>query len=309
MAEPPYGVIWKDIMAGRVVPFLGAGASFVGRSPDVEWNPREPEFLPSGPELSRYLAKESSFPSQDLHDIDDLARVSSYYTIVSGRRRLRRILREKLNGEFTYGPLHQYLASIPAPLLIVSTNYDTLIEQAFQAADKHYDLVIHPSEGKDFDNAILWWRHSNKEPRIIPPNELEIDLEQTTVIYKMHGSIQRESDSWDNFVITEEDYVDFLSRMTTNTAIPSLFYKHFRTRSFLFLGYSLRDWNLRVVLKNLDRYLTRRRGGSYDEDESLPSWSIQHKPSELERTLWEKRNVNIFDMALDKFVDKLRQWK
>ena len=124
----------------------------------------------------------------------------------------------------------------------------------------------------------------------------------------MHGTVQHKTDKWDSFVITEEDYVDFLSRMTTNSAVPSLFYEHFRNRSFLFLGYSLRDWNLRIVLTNLDRYLTRQRGETGDEEEALPSWSIQRQPSELERRLWETRNVNIFDIALDEFVSKMHQW-
>ena len=34
MAEPPYGIIWNEIKEGNVVPFLGAGASFVGRPED-----------------------------------------------------------------------------------------------------------------------------------------------------------------------------------------------------------------------------------------------------------------------------------
>ncbi len=309
MAEPPYGVIWNRIKAGKVVPFLGAGASFVGRLSDVPWNPHHPQFLPSGSELSRFLAHESSFPSQDPHDIDDLAKVASYYAIVSGRRTLHERLHEVLNHEYTFGPLHTYLASVPTPLLIVSTNYDTLIEQAFHAVHKPYDLVIHPSERKDIANAVWWWLHGALEPTVVPPNELDIDLDKTTVIYKMHGTVQRETDKWDSFVITEEDYVDFLSRMTTNAAVPSLFYEHFLGRSFLFLGYSLRDWNLRVVLKNLDRYLARKRAANDDDaDAPLPSWSIQRQPSELERRLWEKRNVSIFDMTLDDFVTKMRQW-
>jgi len=309
MAEPPYGVISNRVKSGKVIPFLGAGASLVGRLSDAPWDPQRPQFLPSGRELSRFLALESTFPSQDPYDIDDLAKVASYYAIVSGRRTLHERLHEMLNYEFTFGPLHTYLAAIPAPLLIVSTNYDTLIEQAFRAANKPYDLVIHPSERKDIANAVWWWPHGASEPSVISPNELDIELDQKTVIYKMHGSIQRETEKWDSFVITEEDYVDFLSRMTTNAAVPSLFYEHFRTRSFLFLGYSLRDWNLRVVLRNLDRYLARkRRENDEDDEELLPSWSIQRQPSELERKLWEKRNVNIFDMTLDDFVTKMQQW-
>lgn len=308
MAEPPYGVIWNRIKSGKVVPFLGAGASLVGRQDGEIWDPENPRFLPSGSELSRFLAHESSFPSNDPYDVNDLAKVASYYAIISGRKPLRERLHEVLNHPFQFGPLHAYLASITTPLLIVSTNYDTLIEQAFYAAHKPYDLIVHPSERKDIANAVWWWPHGALEPQVVPPNELDIDLEKTTVIYKMHGTIQRESQDRDTFVITEEDYVDFLSRMTYNSAVPSILYEHFRTRSFLFLGYSLRDWNLRVVLKNLDRYLMRTRKAEAEEEELLPSWSIQRQPSELECRLWEKRNVNIFNMPLDDFVSRMRQW-
>ncbi|HSM71565.1 MAG TPA: SIR2 family protein [Anaerolineales bacterium] len=308
MIEPPYGVIWNRIKSGKVIPFLGAGASFVGRPVDVPWDPHDPQFLPSGRELSQFLALESSFPSQDPLDVDDLAKVSSYYAIISGRRSLRERLHEVFNYEFSCGPLHHFLAAVPAPLLIVSTNYDTFIEQAFLAVNKPYDLVIHPAERKDIANSVWWWPHGAPEPQVVPANELDIELEKTTVIYKMHGTIQHETDKWDSFVITEEDYVEFVSRMTMNAAVPSLFYEFFRIRSFLFLGYSLRDWNLRVVLRNLDRYLGQRRAGDDEDDELLPSWSIQSQPSELERRLWENRNVNIFDLKVDDFVAKIEQW-
>ena len=94
--------------------------------------------------------------------------------------------------------------------------------------------------------------------------------------------------------------------MTVSAAIPSVFYPYFRERSFLFLGYSLRDWNLRVVLKNLSKYLSKRGAGDGDEDQEH-SWAIQRNPSELERKLWEKRNVTIFNLALDEFARKMRE--
>ena len=58
-------------------------------------------------------------------------------------------------------------------------------------------------------------------------------LKKTTVIYKMHGTVYRRS-KWDNYVITEDDYVDFLSRMTGQTAVPALFMGHFATATFFF---------------------------------------------------------------------------
>jgi hypothetical protein len=303
MPEPPYGIIYSRLKAGRVIPFLGAGASLVGRPPGAVWNAKNPTFLPSGLDLAHFLADQAELPSTDERDRGDLAKVSSYYVDIAGRSTLRECLREVLNHNYQSGPLHQFLAEI-SPHLIVVTNYDTLLEQAFLAAKKPYDLLIYPADRKDIANAILWWPHGAPEPVAKKPNELDIDLEATTVIYKMHGSVVRERDQWDSFVITEEDYIEFLSRMTTNTAVPSFLYPYFRERSFLFLGYSLRDWNLRVVLRNLSKHLASRN--SDDEDE-IPSWAIQLRPSPLEQRLWLKKNVNIFDMPLDEFMQRMRE--
>jgi hypothetical protein len=308
MAEPPYGIIWNRFKAGKVVPFLGAGASLVGRTSKEAWNPNKPKFLPSGVELAHFLADEATFPSKDSRDLDDLAKVSSYYSEIAGRSALRERLREVLNYDYKYGQLHEFLTTIPTHMVIVTTNYDTLIEQAYRAAGKPYDLVIYPADRKEIANAVLWWPHGAPEPIITAPNELVIDLDNTSVIYKMHGTIIHGTDVWDNFVITEEDYVEFLSRMTTNTAVPALFFPYFRERSFLFLGYSLRDWNLRVVLRNLSKHFSSRRTVSDEKnEEALPLWAIQLNPSELEQILWEKRGVNIFNLTLNEFVTKIRE--
>ncbi len=285
-----------------MVPFLGAGASFVGRDDSTNWLKPEDEFLPNGPELAHFLADEAEFPSAVSSDKDDLSKVSSYYVDMSGRPRLRERLHDIFNRDYKYGALHQFLAQVPSPLLIVVTNYDTLLEEAFRAAKKPFDLVIYPSERKEIAGSVIWYQQGNNKPEAIAPNELDIDLKITTVIFKMHGSASRNGVSSDNYVITEEDYVDFLSRMTMQQAIPQSFFTHFRERSFLFLGYSLRDWNLRVVLKNLSRYFSDK-----DAEDQLPSWAIQHKPSELDRKLWEKRNVSIFDVTIEEFVRKITE--
>jgi hypothetical protein len=304
--EPPYGIIWNRLKSGDVVPFLGAGASFVGRTPGVEWQPDDPTFLPSGLELAHFLADEAEFPAGDPQERDDLAKVSSYYVDIAGRRVLRERLRDVLHRSYQAGPLHNFLAAINAPMVIVVTNYDTLVEQAFRAASRPYDLVTYPTDQKDIAGSILWWPHGAAQPEAKEAKYLDIDLTKTTVIYKMHGSIAAEGDRWDSFVITEEDYVEFLSRMMDNKAIPPCLTDYFRDRSFLFLGYSLRDWNLRVVLKNMSKQLVKRAVLD-DDDDQLPSWAIQYNPSELERQLWNKRKVKIFDLAIDDFVAKLQE--
>ncbi|HEY6968830.1 MAG TPA: SIR2 family protein [Candidatus Angelobacter sp.] len=300
-ANVPYEIIWGAWKRGQVIPFLGAGASFVGRPAGAKFNPRDPKFLPSGWDLSAYLATASNFPAKEDWERGDLAKVCSYYVEVQGdREELRYHLRDLLNRSYQPGPLHHFIAGIPSSQVIVVTNYDTLLEQAFLKAGKPYDLVVYPADRPDFANALLWWPHGATEPTPVEANKLDIDLTKTTVIYKMHGTIDPRTDEWDNFVITEEDYVEFLSRMTRSAAVPSSFIEYFRNRRFLFLGYSLRDWNLRVVLNSLKR-------GSSASQEGKRSWSVQLNPSELERTLWKNKNVTIYDLTLDEFTAAIEQ--
>jgi len=45
--------------AGKVIPFLGAGASLVGRPAGATWAGEQSSFLPTGGELSGLLAEET----------------------------------------------------------------------------------------------------------------------------------------------------------------------------------------------------------------------------------------------------------
>jgi hypothetical protein len=205
--------------------------------------------------------------------------------------------------------IHRYLALVDKPLLIVTTNYDDLTEKAFIEEKRPYYLVSHLTDRTDWAEAVLWWKYDpanldfgkpeSFRPDPVPPADLSrfIDLTTTTVIYKMHGTVDNYLNEWSSYVITEDDYVDFLSRMTTNTAVPAMFIKYFSERHFLFLGYGLRDWNFRVVLRDLFR---NRR------PDQRRSWAIQYQPSELEKQLWDRRGVDIYDMSVKEFEKDLR---
>jgi SIR2-like domain len=275
---------------------------------DEPWSPKSSR-LPSARDLAVYLATMSSFPGSGAQEFEDLARVASYSADISGRPQLRRHLRRALNRSVQFRELHGFLASVPAHLLCIVTNYDTLLEEAFRARGKKFDLLIYPADRRDNLNSLLYVENGVGEPQYVEANSLDLDFEHRSVIYKMHGTIWPQDEALDNFVITEEDYIEFLSRMTSNasSAVPAQFYQFSRTRSFLFLGYSLRDWNLRVILKNLRRELISATGRMLDDD-PVPSWAIQRQPSALEQRLWGRRRVEIFDMDLDYFVEQLVEW-
>ncbi|HEX5734108.1 MAG TPA: SIR2 family protein [Blastocatellia bacterium] len=307
--KPPYGVIARALKRGQVVPFLGAGVNLAG--------PHNSERLPSGLDLSRNLAKLSNFPADEEYEVRDLSRVASYFVETSGRRNLLRELHEVFNKDYSPCKIHEYLAEIERPLLIVTTNYDDLTEQAFKAKGRPFDLVVHPTDRADLKASVLWWKYGTNEPVPEHPNSLPMAerLRTTTVIYKMHGTVVR---PWhrggescededrpyrdDSYVITEEDYINFLHRMTEKVAVPMQFMTYFTSRQFLFMGYGLRDWNLRVVLKNLNSILN----SADREGDGDPNWAIQYRPSILEKELWERRRVDIYDLDIDEFVEQLR---
>ena len=117
----------------------------------------------------------------------------------------------------------------------------------------------------------------------------------------MHGSVSNSEDC-NSFVITEQDHVDFLSRLSSKSAIPSTFFEYFHDRGLLFIGYSLRDWALRVVIRGLSRYFAKPAS----VDEEIQSWAIDNSLSELGEKLWNKRNVHSYEVGIDEFVEKLR---
>jgi hypothetical protein len=301
---PPYKAIAKAFRRGTLVPFIGPGASASGRPPNAAWDPAHPAFLPSGVELSHLLADEAAFPADD--DRDDLAEVASYFATFKTRgslhERLRQVILDALPS-IEIPPLYRFLAGIPAPLLIITTNFDPEIEQAFRNAGRPYDLVVYLPDRRDLGNALLWWPHGSEEHRAIAPNELCIDLATTTVIYKMYGSLLPDDD-WDGCVITEEDYVRFFSRLSSNSAIPQQFTAHLRERSLLLLGCSLGDWPWRAVIGSLSRFFARRAA---DDTGEIESWAIAKELTELEDRLWGKWGVFPYRVDIDAFVEELRR--
>lgn len=311
MAQPPYRIIWERLQQGRVIPFFGAGASMAARPANSSWTPKTTIFPPSGRELSRELAKDSEFPANDPRDEEDLAKVSSYYVEASGRKILREKLRRVLDHPYSIGSLHKLVAQAAkaTPLMIVTTNYDSLIENALNAEDVDYDLVIYDTDSLEYQNCVqvrktmpdgstgFEFQPSNRVslPKVDRPDGYW--QFQKSVVFKMHGSISPARRELDSFVITEEDYIGFLSRFSQSSAIPSQFLTYFRQCSFLFLGYGLADWNLRVVLNNLRSYLAESEGGK--------SWAIQRDVSELESKLWAKRDVNLYELDLEQFTTNL----
>jgi hypothetical protein len=300
--EAHYRQVAKAIVLdGRVVPLLGAGVNLCGRSADP-WL-RGAGSLPSGGELAAYLADSFDYPDASR----DLLRVSQYVSVVLGDAPLYDELHDVFAAEYEPTALHRFLASLPEIVrrqetrprdcyqLIVTTNYDDSLERAFEEAGEPYDLVAYIADGEDRGRFLH--RVQGEESVVISrPNEYgALSLEQRTVILKVHGAVDRDDPERDSYVITEDDYIDYLTRTDISSLLPVTLAAKLRQAHILFLGYSMRDWNLRAIFHRI--WAERRRG--------YQSWAIQLAPEAVEQAFWQKRGVDILNIRIEDYVAQL----
>lgn len=292
--NPPYQLIADQLKAGKVVPFFGSATSIAG----VRTSRKR---LPAGAALAKELMQAcGNYPGSAR---DPLTKVSQFFEDSSGRTPLYEKLKQRFFDSQQSAkppPVADFIASIDHPLLVITTNYDPHIESAFRRANKSYTLVSHVTNGSHPSAGYLITSRSTSpaDHEFQIPKHVVLNPDKETVIYKMHGTFaDKLSAKEDSLVITENDYVDFIA--TSMPSIPACILSHLPARHILFLGYSLEDWNFRVMLRSLRKEADRRLGCSF------AWWAIQRDPSEMEQRFWDKRGVQLFDVDLVELIRKV----
>lgn len=288
-----YRMIARYIRDGVVVPFLGAGVNLCEPLDDTEH-----ERPPSGQELANQLARTCGYPEDDDWN---LVRVSQYMAVKEDEASLYRELRKVFDHDYPPTPLHRFIASLPryardqpepAYQLIVTTNYDDALERAFADAGEAIDVVTYIAGGRD-RGRLLHLRPDGEVVVIKTPNRYQgLSLGTRPVVVKIHGAVDRTEVERDSYVITEDHYIDYLTRSEIKKLIPVNLARTLHQSHFLFLGYSLRDWNLRVILHRIwgEQRLEHR------------SFAIQIDPDPIEIKAWGQRNVDILEQRLTDYV-------
>ena len=243
-------------LRGRVTPVLGAGVNLCGRAPTEtkQWLGHIP---PSAGELASYLAVQFKYPRDQPVD---LLRVSQFiYAVRGGSGPLYDVLHDVFDNAFPTTAVHEMLAGLLVtlrsratsgkPPVILTTNYDDLTEAALRARGEPFDLIVYVAEGRFEGRFCSCDADGRLELIADPKTNIDIDPDRRPVILKMHGFVDRHhggDDNDDSYVITEDHYIEYLTAWTSNV-IPVTLGRPAQCH-FLFLGYSLPDWNLRVIL-------------------------------------------------------------
>jgi hypothetical protein len=114
----------------------------------------------------------------------------------------------------------------------------------------------------------------------------------------MHGCISEP----DSIVITDEDYINFVMRMGDSEAfhpVPQKLRVQFKMWPTLFVGYSLLDYNLRLLFRTLRRWIV--------DAEQPPTFSLDPHPDLLVMETYKAGLVFFIEQDSWKFVPQLYQ--
>lgn len=289
---------WKQtvymIAKGKCTPFIGAGASA--------------DQLPLASDLAAALASEWGFP---FDDDGDLAHVTQFAAISSGNRQY--VKQRLVDSMFVNMKLpdfrapdepHAMLADLRLPIYI-TTNYDDFMYEALADRGRAPQRAICPWYTRDrteIDDATsLFKEDAGFNPRYTRP-----------IVYHLHGH----HSTPESLVLTEDDYIDFLVRVSMDQELlPPVIRKSLTSKMLLFVGYSLADWTFRVIFRGLLSARPPLAGHSHVSVQ-LPPLSADpadQRPLRIQEYLdryFERQNISICWKTARAFSAELRhRWE
>ena len=263
-------VVGEAVKDQRCILFLGAGV----HAPPPEGSPFSyPAELrpPIGKALSRELAAASDFVARfPGEDPGDLQRVALAYEIDRSRAQLVDAIISAVDSGKEPSPMLRALARLPFAL-VITTNYDQLFEKALRDAGKQPRVAIYT-------------------PKLEETTDFRKPTAESPVVFKIHGDISRP----ETVVITDEDYIDFVLRMSNKEPydpLPRRLKVYLTDWTTLFVGYSLLDYNLRLLFKTLRWKI---------DNANVPDmYSVDFEPDPLIMDVWQSQRRYVKFIAQD----------
>ncbi len=281
--EDHYDEVVRALFAGRVVVVLGRGV----------WD----ESVDKG-------AAEELASRYGLERTGGLSRVAQLVALKQGVGALYDELHELFSRERAPGDVNEFVAALPGVLrsagaqnpLLLTTHFDDTLERALVAIGENCDVVSYIASGPNRGKFL----HTDPEGRSVvvnvPNAYAHLSLDERPVIVKLHGRVDESPErEHESFVVSEDDYINYLAQSEIANLVPVTIVAKLRRSHFLFLGYPLQEWNLRVFLHRVWGH----------ERVAYRSWAVEAAPDPLEREFWRQRGVEIVDVELGEYVERL----
>lgn len=195
---------YKD--QGKLAAFVGAGVSSLSEYPS--WR----DLVIKMAEKIGYTISLKDSDNKPSPSFDEYMKIPQYMYNQSPKGYLR-FIKKFFRDKKEPNEIHKYLLRLK-PDHFLTTNYDTLIEQAANSAGMSYSVI-----------------NSDKKVAVAPTRNY---------IIKVHGDFEK-----NNIVLKEDDYLDYENNFRLiDTLIKSIISTHL----ILFIGYGLGDYNIKLIL-------------------------------------------------------------
>jgi hypothetical protein len=301
-----YDDVVEALKQGVVVPFLGFGANLHQRSIRewIDWTPGMATRMPTGSEVAKYLATKFGY-GDALQSGMDFARLCQYINETEGAVTLTNELRRIYSLDYPPAPAHWFLAALPQMLrqhglgsrqpVIFTANYDDCVERAFEALQEPLEVLCYLASGVEQGRFV--YRPVSGKPQVIRSSRHGSGLRPGSlpILVKLSGGFDTDHPDSEGLVVTEDDYIKYMGVTSAANLLPAVFAEFLRGAQFLFLGYSLRDWNIRALLQQIWSMQKPRR----------QSWAVLYRVNDIDKTLWTKRGVKMFDALVEDYIGDL----
>ncbi len=257
-------LICGKLLERNAVLFLGAGINAGIKN-------NKHENAPLGQELSNWIAKDLLGSNSLNVTLDEAAEMARHRV---GEEELNRYLFQLFNS-FKPGTAHLTLVQLPWDI-IYTTNFDLLVEEA----SKNKSITSAGTIRSIFSNSTI----------LSPFSENDI------LYYKLHGSIDYANNDG-KLILTKEDYRHY-------TIYRKPLFKRLErdllNRTFVFVGYALKDPNFREILEDCREILGMK---------TFPiSFAIKDNFEDVEATFWkDKYNVQLIEADASEFLQLLKK--
>jgi hypothetical protein len=273
--------------------------------------------------------------------VNDLGRVSQQVQSNSPGGTLNASLYDIFKRDYPLTSLHRALAALPAMCepnlrpVFITTNYDTMMEQALAAAKQPFDVIYYRAPGPSSPSWLFHWKNALAyydtpeaerddmiddlvnidRPITDLTNYLDLPLggkgrnddpaldnstRARTLVVKIHGTVSPKGWEESSFIITPDDYVQFFRLVSLDTPLPRTLVDRLLRTHFLFLGYGLGDWNILAICQKI--WEQRQVSQFYN-------WAVQWRPSDDDVRRWSRTgqssNIEVFDQDVTAYAKAL----
>jgi hypothetical protein len=193
-----------------------------------------------------------------------------YYYIGKNEEEYYKLIKEQLDKDVEPNEVHD-LILILKPASIITTNFDNLIEKSVSRQGLFYDVI-------SSDLAVS-------------------EAKGSKFILKVHGDLETK-----NIVLKEEDYLNYSNNFKL---IETLLKSIFSTNVIVFIGYTLGDYNIKLILN----WVRNLQGEGFKTPYFI--YTGNNALSDLDMMYYESRGLNIInykDFSEEK-LDWLERYK